>query len=105
MRAHVVCTATARRRGRLGLYGDVRARGRRAGRRAVEIDGLSRSPGVLAAIMEAAVGAGLPRIRGLDGVAEPVVAAFSSRIEYALAEHVDAKTGLSRKSLHVGEPR
>jgi ribonuclease-3 len=79
----------------------VRARGEALGAAAVEIDGLSRSPGVLAAIVEAAVGAGYLEF-GLNAVAGAVVAAFSSRIDYALAEHVDAKTVLQEELARRG---
>ena len=69
VRAHVVsrdsCAAVA---ADVGLAADVRARGEALGAAGVEIDGLSRSPGVLAAIVEAAVGAGYLEF-GLDAVA------------------------------------
>jgi len=102
VRAHVVsrdsCAAVA---ADAGLAADVRSRGEALGAAAVEIDGLSRSPGVLAAIVEAAVGAGYLEF-GLDAVAGPIVAAFSSRIDYALAEHVDAKTVLQEELARRG---
>jgi ribonuclease-3 len=102
VRAHVVsrtsCAAVA---ADLGLADDVRARGEGLGAARVEIDALSRSPGVLAAVVEAAVGAGYVEF-GLDAVSEPVVAAFASRIDYALAEHVDAKTVLQEELARRG---
>ena len=102
VRAHVVsrasCAAVAVD---LRLDDDVRARGAELGAARVEIEGLSRSPGVLAAITEAVVGAAYLD-RGVDGVAEPVVDAFSGRIEYALAEHVDAKTVLQEELARRG---
>ena len=85
VRAHVVsrdsCAAVA---ADLHLDDDIRARGAGRGAAQVEIDGLSRSPGVLAAVTEAVVGAAYLE-RGVQGVAGPVVDAFSGRIEYALA--------------------
>src|SRR6476659_7153647 len=81
VRAHVVsrasCAAVAVD---LRLDDDVRARGAELGAARVEIEGLSRSPGVLAAITEAVVGAAYLD-RGVDGVAEPVVDALSGGIE------------------------
>jgi ribonuclease-3 len=102
VRAHVVsrasCAAVAVD---LGLDGDVSARGNHLGAAAVEINALSRSPGVLAAIVEAAVAAAYLEF-GLEAVAGPVVAAFSSRIDYALAEHVDHKTVLQEELARRG---
>jgi ribonuclease III len=102
VRAHVVsrdsCSAVAVD---LHLDDDVRARGAQLGAAQVEIDGLSRSPGVLAAITEAVVGATYLD-NGVDAVAKPVVDAFSGRIEYALAEHVDAKTVLQEELARRG---
>lgn len=102
VRAHVVsrdsCAAVAVD---LGLDDDVRARGTELGAAPVEIAGLSRSPGVLAAVTEAVVGATYLHL-GVEGVAEPVVGAFASRIEYALAEHVDAKTVLQEELARRG---
>ena len=102
VRAHVVsrssCAAVAVE---LGLDAEVRARGERIGAAAIEIDALARSPGVLAAIVEAAVGAAYVH-SGLEAVAEPVVAGFSGRIDYALAEHVDHKTVLQEELARRG---
>jgi ribonuclease-3 len=102
VRAHVVsrhsCAAVA---AELDLAGDIRARGEQLGAAPVEIDALSKSPGVLAAIVEAAVGAGYLEF-GLGAVSGPVVHAFASRIDYALAEHVDAKTVLQEELARRG---
>jgi ribonuclease III len=102
VRAHVVsrssCAAVAVE---LGLDADVRARGEQVGAAEVEIAALACSPGVLAAIVEAAVGAAYLHF-GLEAVAEPVVAGFSSRIDYALAEHVDHKTVLQEELARRG---
>jgi ribonuclease III len=97
VRAQVVsregCAAVAEE---LGLRDDVRAEGVRAGTAAVELDTLTRSGSVLAAVVEAVVGAVYLEF-GLDGVVDAVVDAFSGRIDYALAEHVDHKTVLQEE--------
>jgi ribonuclease-3 len=102
VRAHVVsrqsCATVAVD---LGLDHGLRARGRELGTAAVEIDSLAASPGVLAAIVEAGVGATYLHF-GLDTVAGAVVGAFSDRIEYALAEHVDHKTVLQEELARRG---
>jgi ribonuclease III len=102
VRAHVVsrasCAAVALD---AGLDADVRARGAELGAARAELDAISRSPGVLAAIVEAVVGAGYVD-RGLEAVSGPVVDAFSGRIDYALAEHVDAKTVLQEELARRG---
>jgi ribonuclease III len=102
VRAHVVsrdsCAAVAVD---LRLDDDVRARGAELGAAQVEIDSLCRSPGVLAAVTEAVVGAAYLD-RSVEDVAGPVVDAFSGRIEYALAEHVDTKTVLQEELARRG---
>jgi ribonuclease-3 len=102
VRAHVVsrasCAAVA---ADLGLDADVRARGEALGAAAVEIDAIGRSPGVLGAVVEAVVGAGYLEL-GLDAVSAPVVDAFATRIDYALAEHVDHKTVLQEELARRG---
>jgi ribonuclease III len=102
VRAHVVSRAScAGVAADLELDADVRARGRELGAATVEIEALSHSPGVLAAIVEAVVGAGYLEL-GLDAVSGPVVDAFASRIDYALAEHVDHKTVLQEELARRG---
>jgi ribonuclease-3 len=102
VRAHVVSRAScASVAADAGLDADVRARGEELGAAAVEIDAISRSPGVLAAIVEAVVGAGYVHL-GLEAVSMPVVDAFSTRIDYALAEHVDHKTVLQEELARRG---
>jgi ribonuclease-3 len=102
VRAHVVsrqsCATVAID---LGLDGDLRARAEQLGTAPVEIDSLAGSPGVLAAIVEAVVGAAYLHF-GLEVVAGAVVRAFSGRIEYALAEHVDHKTVLQEELARRG---
>jgi ribonuclease-3 len=102
VRAHVVsrqsCATVA---ADLGLDRDLRARGRELGTAPVEIESLAGSPGVLAAIVEAVAGAAYLQF-GLDTVAAALVEAFGTRIEYALAEHVDHKTVLQEKLARRG---
>jgi ribonuclease III len=65
-------------------------------------DDLRRSTNVLAALMEAVL-AGLYLERGLDGISEPIIAAFESRIEEALNEPVDHKTTLQEELAKRGQ--
>ncbi|HET7572980.1 MAG TPA: ribonuclease III [Gaiellaceae bacterium] len=58
-----------------------------------ELERLSRNRNVLAALLEAALGA-LFLEHGFAAIEHAVVAAFDSRIEYALTSHVDHKTEL-----------
>jgi ribonuclease III len=58
-----------------------------------ELERLSRNRNVLAALLEAALGA-LFVEHGFAAIEEAVVDAFSGRIEYALTTHVDHKTEL-----------
>jgi ribonuclease-3 len=92
IRSHVVsrasCAVVARE---LGL-------GERMAERAVsvpqdELTRLSRNRNVLAALLEAALGA-LFLERGFQQIEDSVVAAFASQIEYARTTHVDHKTEL-----------
>ena len=92
IRSHVVsrasCAVVARE---LGL-------GERMAERAVsvpqdELTRLSRNRNVLAALLEAALGA-LFLERGFEQIEDAIVAAFASRIEYARTTHVDHKTEL-----------
>jgi ribonuclease III len=58
-----------------------------------ELARLSRNRNVLAALLEAALGA-LFLVHGFEKIEGAVVAAFSGRIEYALTTFVDHKTEL-----------
>jgi ribonuclease III len=58
-----------------------------------ELDRLARNRNVLAALLEAVLGA-LFLEHGFATIEDAVVGAFSERIEYALTEHVDHKTEL-----------
>ena len=93
MRSHVVSRATcAKVAGELGL-------GRRLVERvdstqtAEELEGLSRNRNVLAAVIEAALGA-LFLQHGFAAIEEAIVDAFSEQIEHALTTRVDYKTDL-----------
>jgi ribonuclease-3 len=101
IRSHVVsrasCAVVARE---LGL-------GERMAERAVsvpqdELTRLSRNRNVLAALLEAALGA-LFLEYGFEQIEDAVVAAFVERIEYALTTHVDHKTELQETLARLGQ--
>ena len=66
-----------------------------------ELTRLSRNHNVLAALLEAALGA-LFLERGFEQIEDAVVAAFAGRIEYALTTHVDHKTELQEALARSG---
>jgi len=101
IRSHVVsrasCAVVARE---LGL-------GDRMAERAVsvpqdELTRLSRNRNVLAALLEAALGA-LFLEYGFEQIEDAVVAAFAGRIQYALTTHVDHKTVLQETLARLGQ--
>jgi ribonuclease-3 len=101
IRSHVVsrasCAVVARE---LGL-------GERMAERAVsvphdELQRLARNRNVLAALLEAALGA-LFLEYGFEQIEDAVVAAFVARIEYALTTHVDHKTELQEALARLGQ--
>jgi len=101
IRSHVVsrasCAVVARE---LGL-------GERMADRAVsvpqdELTRLSRNRNVLAALLEAALGA-LFLEYGFEQIEDSVVGAFVGRIEYALTTHVDHKTELQEALARRGQ--
>jgi ribonuclease III len=69
-----------------------------------ELERLSKNRNVLAALVEAALGA-LYLEHGFESVRPAVLAAFADRIDYALTEYVDYKTELqeelARRSMSV----
>lgn len=69
-----------------------------------ELERLSRNRNVLAALLEAALAA-LFLEHGFEKIEQPIVQAFSGRIEYALTSHVDYKTelqeALARRGMSV----
>ncbi len=66
-----------------------------------EADRLCRNRNVLAAVLEASLAA-LYLQHGFEAVAGPVVAAFRSRIDYALTNQVDHKTDLQEALARQG---
>ena len=101
IRSHVVsrasCAVVARE---LGL-------GERMAKRAAsvpqdELTRLSRNRNVLAALLEAALGA-LFLEDGFEQIEVAIVAAFAARIEYALTTHVDHKTELQEVLARLGQ--
>jgi ribonuclease-3 len=69
---------------------------------AEELDRLSRNRNVLAALLEAALGALFLEF-GFQKIEGAVVAAFASRIEYALTTYVDHKTELQEALARLGQ--
>ena len=101
IRSHVVsrasCAVVARE---LGL-------GERMAERAAsvpqdELTRLSRNRNVLAALLEAALGA-LFLEDGFEQIEKAIVAAFAGRIEYARTTHVDHKTELQEALARLGQ--
>jgi ribonuclease III len=66
-----------------------------------ELDRLARNRNVLAALLEAALAA-LFIEHGFEAVEQPIVDAFSGRIEYAATTHVDFKTELQEQLAAMG---
>ncbi len=66
-----------------------------------ELDRISRSRNVLAALLEAALAA-LYLEHGFEAIEQAVVAAFSDKIEYARSSHVDYKTELQEALARSG---
>jgi ribonuclease-3 len=71
------------------------------GVQAEELDRLSKNRNVLAALLEAVLGA-LFLEHGFPAVEDAVVNAFASRIDYALTTHVDHKTELQEALARTG---
>jgi len=103
IRSHVVsrasCAVVARE---LDLGGRLAEQSR--GLQPDEIDRLAKNRNVLAAVLEAVLGA-LFLEHGFPAIEQAVVNAFAARIEYALTTHVDHKTelqeALARSGRHV----
>lgn len=100
IRAHVVsrqsCAAVARE---LGLGDHLLAQAQDVPN--AELNRISRSRNVLAALLEAAIAAVYLEY-GFEAVEPAVVAAFDGRIEYARSGHVDAKTELQEALARSG---
>jgi ribonuclease-3 len=67
-----------------------------------ELERLSRNRNVLAALLEAVLAA-LFLEHGFEAIEEPIVEAFSGRIEYAATTHVDFKTELQEALAALGQ--
>jgi len=67
-----------------------------------EVERLARNRNVLAALLEAVLGA-LFLEHGFPAIEDAVVHAFAARIEYALTTHVDHKTELQEALARVGK--
>jgi ribonuclease-3 len=61
-----------------------------------ELERLSKNRNVIAALVEAALGA-LYLEHGFEAIREPILAAFRERIEYAVTSYVDYKTELQEE--------
>jgi ribonuclease III len=66
-----------------------------------ELQRISRSRNVLAAVLEAAIAA-VYLEHGFEGIEPAIVAAFDERIEYARSSHVDYKTELQEALARSG---
>jgi ribonuclease-3 len=66
-----------------------------------ELERLARNRNVLAALLEAALGA-LFLEHGFERIEEAVVGGFAGRIEYALTSYVDHKTELQEALARLG---
>jgi ribonuclease-3 len=66
-----------------------------------EVEQLAKNRNVLAALVEACLGA-LYVEHGFEPIREPIVEAFADRIEYALEGHVDFKTELQEELARRG---
>ena len=101
VRAHVVsrqsCAVVGRRLGLGDLFGT-----HAGGIDADEVGRLSSNRNVLAALVEACLGA-LYLEHGFEPIREPIVGAFRDRIEYALEGHVDYKTELQEELARRGQ--
>ena len=101
VRSHVVsrasCAVVARE---LGL-GQRLVAARGSDSEAEELERLSRNRNVLAALLEAALGA-LFLEHGFAAIEDAVVDAFADQIEYALTTHVDHKTELQELLARTG---
>jgi ribonuclease-3 len=101
IRSHVVSRASCAVVGReLGLGERLTKRGGNSVPQE-ELERLSRNRNVLAALLEAALGA-LFLEQGFERIERDIVDAFSSRIEYALTTYVDHKTELQEALARTG---
>lgn len=100
IRSHVVSRASCAEIAReLGLGEELLEHGHDVSRE--ELKRLSENRNVLAALLEAALAALYLR-NGFEPVEAAIVAAFESRIEYAISGHVDFKTELQEALARQG---
>jgi ribonuclease III len=99
IRSHVVSRASCAVIARELRLGEMLAA--RTGLVQAEIDKLSTNRNVLAALLEAVLGA-LFLEHGFPAIEDAVVNAFAPRIEYALTTHVDHKTELQEALARSG---
>jgi ribonuclease-3 len=101
IRSHVVSRQSCAVVGReLGLGEQLHARGE-GELPDDELAGLARNRNVLAALLEAALGA-LFLVHGFEPIEQAIVDAFAGRIEYALTSFVDHKTELQEALAREG---
>ena len=101
IRAHVVsrqsCAVVGRRMGLGERLAELAGRGD-----SDELGRLARNRNVIAALVEACLGA-LYLEHGFESIRTPIVSAFSDRIDYALEGHVDFKTELQEELARRGQ--
>jgi ribonuclease-3 len=100
IRAHVVSRASCASVAKELALGD-RLAERAGGVPSDELQRISRSRNVLAALLEAALAA-LYLEHGFEAIEPAIVAAFSEKIEYARSSHVDYKTELQEALARSG---
>jgi ribonuclease-3 len=101
IRSHVVSRASCAEVAReLGFGHELMKRGR--GVSSEELERLSDNRNVLAALLEAALAA-LFLEHGFERIERAIVAAFDSRIDYAITGHVDFKTELQEVLARRGQ--
>lgn len=101
MRAYVISRhACAEVAAELGLGERLAAEARAV--EAINADSLVGNTNILAAVVEALIGA-LYLQFGLERIMEPIIGAFSRHIDYAASDHVDYKTVLQEEAVAVGQ--
>jgi ribonuclease-3 len=100
VRSHVVSRASCAVVARELELGE-RFAAQATGLSAEELERLSRNRNVLAALLEAVLGA-LFLEHGFPAIEDAIVAAFADRIDYALTTHVDHKTELQEALARTG---
>jgi ribonuclease III len=101
IRSHVVSRASCAVVARELDLGNRLGRHAAVGLQAEEIERLAKNRNVLAALLEAVLGA-LFLEHGFAKIEDAIVGAFASRIDYALTTHVDHKTELQEALARSG---